>query len=503
LFILIMGFIQRDALKTMVISYLGIGLGYLNKAILFILILSTEEIGLINLIFTVGLLFAHFANFGSIYTIWKFFPYFNNREKNHFGFIKLMLIVVSVGILLISAITLLLRPYIEGIYLLHSPLFSEYFIWMIPIGISYVLFLVFEIYLRGLFKNLLAVVVHEIVLRVLLTFLLVLLGVGAIDFEQLVIFHSLTYALPTIILILYLKKIGQLQFSIPSIQISRRFKKILLHFSAVNYVNNLGYVLVTSLDLLIVSQMLGLSAAGVYSTMVFFAGAILVPYKSLHRVSVSLVSDYWKQKDMTKMQDLYVKFSSVSLVIGLVFFLFIWLNVDPLFSLLPPDFIAGKWIFFFLMIGKLFDMYCGLNGSILVTSKKYKYDIYFTLLLTLLVFGLNLFLIPIYGAIGAAISTLSALFLYNAIRLYFVAYHYKMFPFTKKQVPIILLGVLTLLTGSFTIHMVSHPIAQIIVQSLLVVILFLVPLFYLKLEVETVGLIEKILKKTKNVLGLR
>lgn len=497
-----MGFIQKDALKTMLTSYLGVGLGYVNKAILFILILSTEQIGLMNLLLSVGLLFAQFANLGTIYTTWKFFPFFNNKEKRHHGFIPFMLVIVSFGILLFTGLAILFRTNIEAIYLARSPLFSQYFIWIIPIGIAYVFFMVFEVYLRSLYKNLLAVIAHEIVLRMILTVLLVLLWIGYIDFEQLVILHSVSYFIPTVILIIYLNKIDELHLSASTIQISKRFKNILLQFSAINYINTLGYVLVTSLDLLMVSQMIGLKATGVYSTMVFFAGAILVPYKSLHRVSVPLVSDYWKHREMAKMQDLYTKFSSVSLVIGLVFFLLIWLNVDPLFSFLPPEFVAGKWIFFFLIIGKLFDMYCGLNGSILVTSKKYKYDVYFTLLLIGVVYALNLFLIPIYGAIGAAISTLISLFLYNAIRLFFVAYHFKMVPFTKNQLPLLLLGILTALIGSFTLNISNNPIVQLMIQTLLVTLLFLAPLYFLKLEKETVDFIKTMLERAKNLLRL-
>ncbi|NBU46134.1 MAG: hypothetical protein EBS34_01590 [Flavobacteriales bacterium] len=498
-----MGFIQKDALRTMITSYLGVVLGYLNKAILFILILTTEQIGLMNLLLSVGLLFAQFANLGTVYTTWKFFPFFNNKDKSHHGFIPFMLLIVSVGILIFTSISFLLRKNIEEIYISRSPLFSEYFIWIIPIGIAYVFFMVFEVYLRSLYKNLLAVVAHEIVLRLILTVLLVLLWIGWIDFEQLVIFHSISYVIPTVILILYLKKIREFHLSVSSIQISKRFKKILLQFSAINYVNTLGFVLVTSLDLLMVSQMLGLKETGVYSTMVFFAGVISVPYKSLHRVSVPLVSDYWKHRKMDKMQDLYTKFSSVSLVIGLLFFLLIWLNVDPLFSFLPTEFIAGKWIFFFLIIGKLFDMFCGLNGSILVTSKKYKYDVYFTLLLVGVVYVLNLLLIPKYGAIGAAISTLMALILYNTIRLFFVAYHFKMVPFTKLQLPLLLLGLLTLFVGSFTIQLSDNPIIQLIIQTSLFTILFIVPLYILKLDPETVGFVKKMLAKAKKALGLR
>jgi O-antigen/teichoic acid export membrane protein len=147
-------------------------------------------------------------------------------------------------------------------------------------------------------------------------------------------------------------------------------------------------------------------------------------------------------------------------------------------------------------------MYCGLNGSILVTSKKYKYDVYFTLLLIGVVYVLNLILLPIYGAIGAAISTLIALFLYNAIRLFFVAYHFKMLPFTKNQLPVILLGALTLLVGTFTIELSTNSILQILIQTTVVASLFFAPIYFLKLEQETVGFTKAILERVRKFLKL-
>ena len=70
-----MGIIQKDALRTAIVSYIGMLLGYVNKVLLFVILLSQEEVGLINLILALGLLFAQFANLGSINSTWKFFPY--------------------------------------------------------------------------------------------------------------------------------------------------------------------------------------------------------------------------------------------------------------------------------------------------------------------------------------------------------------------------------------------------------------------------------------------
>ncbi len=133
-----MGLVQKDAFRTMLISYAGIGLGYLNKGLLFLLILTTEQIGLVNLIISVGVLFAQFANFGTIYTTWKFLPFFKNESKKHHGFLPLMLLIVLVGIIICTFFALFFQKEIESVYLSKSKLFVSYYLWILPIGISFV-----------------------------------------------------------------------------------------------------------------------------------------------------------------------------------------------------------------------------------------------------------------------------------------------------------------------------------------------------------------------------
>ena len=77
-----MGLVQKDALRTTLISSFGLVLGYLNKGLLFLLIFSTEQIGVVNLIFSLGVLFAQFSNLGSLYSIWKFFPFLKIERKH-------------------------------------------------------------------------------------------------------------------------------------------------------------------------------------------------------------------------------------------------------------------------------------------------------------------------------------------------------------------------------------------------------------------------------------
>jgi O-antigen/teichoic acid export membrane protein len=495
-----MGIVQKDALRTMLISYLGIALGYINKGLLFLIILSTAQIGLVNLLISAGTLFAQFANLGTVYSTWKFFPYFKNESNKHNGFLPFILLAVFIGILFCTLLFLLFRPEVLALYSERSSAFNTYYLMILPIGISTVLYLVIETFLRALYKNIVAVFALEIGLRVALTVLLLLLHVGAIDFHLFVILQSFSYVIPVTILAIYLYRLGELNFSWRSVNISKKFKKIIRNFSLFNYVNSLGIVFIQALDVMMIAYYLGLEATGVYTTVVFLASALQVPYKSVLRVSTSLVSDFWKRRDMNQIQALYTKISTVSLVLGLTPFLVIWLNIDFLFSFLKPEFAPGIWVFLFLMAGRLLDMYFGINGSIFITSKKYKYDIIFTLLLIGLVFSLNTLLIPKWGIAGAAISTSFALIIYNIGRLIFVWKAYGLSPFTANQIKIISLAIFTLSCGmSLSSYIQLNAWVMISVQIIVIALLFIMPILYFRLDPETSNYFTKL----KEALKLR
>lgn len=480
----------------MLISYAGIGLGYLNKGLLFLLILSTVQIGLINLLYTVGVLFAQFASLGTASTVWKFFPYFHNASNKHHGFFAYILKVVLAGVVLFSFLFFLFRPELAALYGKKSAAFNDYYYMVLPIGISTVLYLFIESYLRALYKNTVAVFALEIVVRLALTTLLLLLYWKVLDFHWFTILQSFSYLLPIVILGVYLWRLGELNIKWSSISISKKFKNIIQKFTLFNYVNTLGIVLVQALDVMMIAYFLGLEATGVYTTVVFLATALQVPYKSVIRVSAPLVSDYWKHRQLGQIQELYTKVSTISLILGLTPFLMVWLNIDFLFGFLKPEFGPGIWVFLFLMVGRLLDMYFGINGSIFVTSKKYKYDLIFTVLLIAIVYALNLVFIPKWGIAGAAISTSFALIVYNVSRLVFVWKAYNLLPFHINQFKIIGFAVLALFIGTILQQTVQvNEWVGFGLQLSVVGMGFLLPILWLRLDPQINDYLQKIVVK--------
>lgn len=488
-----MGIVQKDGVRTMIISYFGMVLGYLNKGLLFILILSIEEIGLISILVSVGMLFAQFSNLGVTYSIWRFFPFFKNQKSRHNGFLPLVLLVVFSGFIVCTTLALVFRDVIELQYASKSQLFLDYYIWFIPIGIAMGLYFVFDVYLRSLYKTTVSVFALDIVLRLLLTILLILLFLDLISFHAFLVAHSLTFVVPAIILLIYLYRLGELNLSISTIRVSKRFRKILIQYSMFNFVNSLGAHIVNSLDILMIAQFYGLGPTGVYATTVFLTSVLQVPYRSIVRVSSPLISDYWKHREIDKMRELYVKVSSIGLLTGLSMFVLIWLNIDLLFSFLKPSFSSGIWVFFFLMIGRMLDMFFGLNGAIFSTSKKYKYDIIFTISLIFIVYFLNLLLLPWWGIAGAAISTAIALMVYNVGRVLFVWRVFNIHPFERNQFIIIGIGVATLLIGSIVGDLFDNKWLQMTLDCFLFFVAFAIPIYVFRLEPESINYTKKLI----------
>ncbi len=494
-----MGVIQRDAFLTMIISYLGLVLGYLNRGVLFVFILSTDQIGLINLLISVGFLFAQFASLGSVNTSWKFFPYFRNEARSNYGFLKLVISIAAIGSILTAALYIGFKDLVASFYETNSSEFISYYYWVIPIGIATVFYLLLENYLRGLYKNVLPAFVYEILFRLIVTGLLFALYFDYISFDQFLVWHCISFFVPLLLLVIYLFRLGEIKSFKVKIQVPKRFKHILIKYGLFSFTNAIGAMVVATLDVAMIASMIGLSGAGVYTTVVHLTSALQVPYRSMIRVSIPFVSVYWKERRMDEMSSLYKDVSTMSLIIGGYLFAVVWASREELFSLLPDEFQEGIMVFLFLMLGKLFDMYTGINAMILNTSKKYRVDIIFTLVMVFLVGILNYLFIPIYGISGAALSTMLALIVYNLLRLTFVLYHYKIHPFQLNQIAIIAVILATVASGEITPAFSGNIFINLSVKSFIVSMVFGIPMIVFRIEPKLNDYLRKLLRRVSSM----
>jgi O-antigen/teichoic acid export membrane protein len=213
--------------------------------------------------------------------------------------------------------------------------------------------------------------------------------------------------------------------------------KEVLSFSGFVILSSLSGTIIGSIDSLMVGSSISLAATGVYTTAFFISTALTIPARSLNKIAFPLLAEYWKAQDMTRMTDFYRRTTRLNTVVGCWLALGIGLNLDFIYSLMRPEFAAGATAVLLLLAGRLFDNITGVNGLILVTSPRYRFDLVFNITLAAATVLLNLLLIPVYGLTGAALATLLAMTSINVARTWFVWHAYSLQPFDWR-IPLVL-----------------------------------------------------------------
>jgi O-antigen/teichoic acid export membrane protein len=491
-----MGQVQRDSIINTIITYAGIGLGYLNKGLLFPLLLLPEQVGLANVILLIVAFFVQLTNVGTGMILLRFLPYMKGREAGYSGILHFTATILLGGISIITLLLLIFHNQILGYFIEKSALLTDYAIWVLPLGISAAFFSLFEHYLRALSRNIFAVLVQDFVLRLVVCVTLILYYFQFFDFQTFIIVFFLLHLIPGVVLAIYLLFIRHLYLSRSYLKIRSKFRKYMFTYGIIVYLNGFGRNIILMADILMLSALTGLKEVGIFTTMVFLSNALFVPYVSLIRISVPHVSTYWKKKDLHGLSRLYKQVSAIGFFVTFLLFSLVWFNIELLLSFLPSDYASGKYVFLLLMIARLFDALGGVNGDILLTSKKFKTEIWLTLPMIFVVFFLNLFLIPTYGSIGAALVTCLVYFIYNLLRIAFNFFYFKLFPFDLQFMKMSILAYVMFAIGTI-ISAYTDGWQQVLCVSVVPFILFAFPVYKWNLIPYLSELIDKILVKIR------
>jgi O-antigen/teichoic acid export membrane protein len=220
---------------------------------------------------------------------------------------------------------------------------------------------------------------------------------------------------------------------------------------------------------------------------------ITVPQRAIEKIATPLIADFIYQRNWREVEKIYRKTSLNQTIAGIFILLLVWVNTEQLLNLLPDVYADGRYVVLFIGIGKLFDMATGINGSIIVTSKYYRFDLFTNLLLILFTVSSNLILIPEYGIQGAAVATMLSIFLYNLIKYIFVWIKFSMQPFSLSYLWLFLFSAISLLLISLLPELSLIP--NLMVTSVIVVLFFVLPVWWLKLSDDFNLLISQIMNK--------
>ena len=426
-----MGIVQRQGLRNTFISYVGLGIGFVNTTLVLPRLLAPAQLGLTSVLVSLATMGALVSALGFTNTTLRYFPYFRNRETGHSGFLPLLLGLPLALFVLVAAVLWLGRPLVLRWYAHDAALLGPHYGVMLGLALCILLYNLLEAYTKSLFHTSFSSLLTDVLQRLLIVGAAVLFGAGYLSFDGFVLAYLGSYAAIAALLLVYLAVIGELHLRPTRAVLAVRPVGELVRFGSFALLGNISGTLLVTID----SLMLGshsFADAGIYTIALNISTALAVPFRALYKTAYPLIAEYWKEGATDKMLDFYRRTTRLNTALGTYLALGIGLNLPFIYSLIHrPEYATGSVAVLLLLAGRLTDGVTGVNGIIVVTSPRYRYDLLFNMGLSALIIGLNALLIPRLGLTGAALSNALALVSINLIRTWFVWRSFGWQPFDR------------------------------------------------------------------------
>lgn len=493
-----MNLLQKQGFLNSLILYAGVVLGFFNLIILFQRIMSIEEIGFFIMIGTLSQLYSQFAGLGIANIILKYFPYYRSDDKKHGGFVTFVSIWSLVCFVFFTILFVVFKKPILDHYQGKNGalLLVRYFYYLIPLSFFTLVFAVMEGLALTVFKNVLSSFLREIVLRLFSTIGVLLIALRLLDYHGFLLVYVIANAAVLVILFIYITKGNYFKFSRISEGL-RLQKKAFISYGLFTVLSNSSFVMIQNLDTLMLSALTKQSFlyVGIYGTFFAIAVVISMPAKALSRTSLQIIAQAWAENDLVKIGKIYYKTSVVQMLLGCLLFVGLVSNKHFIVTLLTKhDYARYFDVFIIVGVAFLVDMTGGINGYIINVSKYYRLTTVFVVSAVVLCVVSNWILIPRMNMMGAALSYLITMVALNFVYWLFIRIKFKLQPFGKTHLYILLIFAGCLLIGLYSPR-INNVYLDMIYRSLIIGIVYAILTYVLKISEDINLIFDRILKR--------
>ena len=489
-----MGVVVRQSIKGMFVNYIGAFIGFLTTFFVVAKFLEPEEYGLTRVILDAAILISNVALMGISASAFRFFPYFQNPKNKDNGFFFYLLIFPTVGLLLCIPAYLLLKSPISNFFSENSSLFVDYYNWVIPLICITVYWVTFETYANLKMRIAVPKFIREVLVRIMIIVVYLLYAFKILNLNGFIACFISVYGISMLISFLYIKKIGNLTLKHDFSFINKGLRQDISKYTTVLILGVLGGGLLYQLDIFMVGSQLSLRHVGIYSIAANMAIIIEIPSRSIAAISLPIAAEFFKEGNVREANALYKKVALHQLIAGGLIFLFLWINIDTIFAIMPKgdEYSAGKWVVFFIALSKIIFITFNFGATLISLSKYYYWTLSFTAIITVIGICANLLLIPKFGITGAAIATLTAFVITYTIQQSIVVLKIKGNPLSSNMFKFLIL-----LSTAFALNYLlpvwsENPIIDGLYRTVIIGVLTLAILYKLKLSDEITSLVMSI-----------
>jgi O-antigen/teichoic acid export membrane protein len=479
-----MGDIRKQSISSSIFIYIGFAFGAVNT---FLLTkegyFTPEQYGITTTMVAINQVFFPLACFGMVSVMGRFYPYYyDSLKKDQNDLLSLALIVSLVGFALLCLAGVIFKPLFIRKFLSNAPALVKYYFWLFPFTFFYLIFSILEthsaIYKKTVFPNFL----REGAVRMVTTILIGLYIIRWISFDVFVKCFACIYAVTAFLLWFFLWKNGEFVLVFKRSRVTRKKGREMFQFVAYIYAGIVIAALGQQIDSFSLASQEGLAAVGVFSLSQYIATVVQVPQRSMVAIASPYIAQAWKENNLAQIQNIYFKSSINLLIIALLIFCNIWLNLDVAYRVFGLDeaFVAGKYVVLLLGITKIIDMGTGINSQLLYTSPAWRFEFYIGMALMFLAIPLNYVMVKNFGIMGAAYYNIIYFSVYNAIRIIFIQWKYKLQPFSINTLKAIVLTLVIYFPVSYVMQNASG-IVGMAAKSVVFTSLFVAGVYYLNL----------------------
>jgi len=412
-----MGIIARQSIRGTIVTYLGIAVGVVTTFFVLTRFLTTEEIGLARVLIDAATLFIGLAQLGTNASIIRFYPYFREKgsEEDH-GFFFWALVVPFIGFVLFALIFWVCRVPIGTWFGDKSPLFVDYYYFVLPLAFFMLYQTICESTCNVLMHIVVPRAVRELVVRVGLLAIYLLYAFRVISMDGLVIGICINYAVAALVNLAYFFSLQRInlhpdwQFLRENGTLVRRY----LVYTGFLFLSAITTVLAPTLSSFFVTAKIGLDSTGIFAIATYMAALVSVPNRSMSAIASPQLSRAIKEQNNEECSRLIRQVTRNLLLIGGFILLAIWVNIDLVFHILPngATFATAKHVVLILGVSQLVLATFTICLTALNYSRYYAFSLVLSLVLTVSAIMLNSYLVPRYGIEGAALSNLLSYGLY-------------------------------------------------------------------------------------------
>ena len=411
-----MGVIAKQSIRGTIVTYLGIAVGVVTTFFVLTRFLTTEEIGLARVLIDAAVLFVGLAQLGTSSSVIRFYPYFHNDSEEDHGFFFWALVVPFIGFVLFALIYWACRVPLGAWFGDKSPLFVEYYYFVLPLAFFMLYQTICETTCNVLLHIVLPRAVRELVVRIGLLVIYLLYAFNILSLDGLVIGICVNYALAALINLCYffsLQKISlrpDWNFLRENTPLVRRY----LVYTGFLIISAATTTLAPTLSSFFVTAKMGLDSTGVFAIATYMAVMVSVPFRSVTAIASPQLARAIKEQNREEGSKLIQQVTRNLLLIGGFILLLIWINIDLIFHILPngETFAPAKNVVLILGVSQLVLATFSICLTTLNYSRFYAISLLLSLILTISALVLNNYLVPLWGMDGAAISNVVSYGLY-------------------------------------------------------------------------------------------